>query len=355
MAESTVIFGPMSQVGWARASATVHLGKLFGREGAEWPPAGGQYHPPHLLPPPGLQGLKHGAVFAVDGQDSWRFFAVPARVTSGPPTTRLSLLAKATVLPASKAAQVPRRPALPTMAETTMSTSGVGGQPGDSLGPDEQFDAGRQCRPILPAGRRRVGHHDLARAGQPGPAAAAGRCCCGPKAPPPAVVPPEAAITSSVLRPMLPVEPNTATLVTRSVTAMGSPECNPHTPCAGPPAHGVWRARACPRHCSAHGVCGLQGPADCKGVIVGAVPRHGNPVAGGRYSALAITNSPLKMPFSPRNWAAIFCSSVRRTAQHDHLQAEIVRQMGVQRRNHQVVVVVLHFIRWSRSCGRWWS
>ena len=44
-------------------------------------------------------------------------------VTSGPPTTSVSLLARATVLPASRAAQVPCSPAAPTTADTTTSTS----------------------------------------------------------------------------------------------------------------------------------------------------------------------------------------------------------------------------------------
>ena len=48
----------------------------------------------------------------------------PDRMTSGPAMTSVSLFATATVLPASRAAQVPARPAAPTMAETTMSMSG---------------------------------------------------------------------------------------------------------------------------------------------------------------------------------------------------------------------------------------
>jgi hypothetical protein len=45
-------------------------------------------------------------------------------VTNGPATTNVSLLAMATRLPASTAAQVLRNPAAPTMAATTISTSG---------------------------------------------------------------------------------------------------------------------------------------------------------------------------------------------------------------------------------------
>src|SRR5262245_39526450 len=45
-------------------------------------------------------------------------------ITSSPATTSVSLLARATVLPASRAAHVHRIPAAPTTAETTTSTSG---------------------------------------------------------------------------------------------------------------------------------------------------------------------------------------------------------------------------------------
>ena len=40
VAESTVIFGPIFQVGWARASLTV-TSAVVGRKRAKWPPAGG--------------------------------------------------------------------------------------------------------------------------------------------------------------------------------------------------------------------------------------------------------------------------------------------------------------------------
>jgi len=45
-------------------------------------------------------------------------------ITRGPAATRVSLLAKATVLPASMAARVGSRPTAPTMADSTRSASG---------------------------------------------------------------------------------------------------------------------------------------------------------------------------------------------------------------------------------------
>ena len=49
-----------------------------------------------------------------------RFFAAAA-ITISPPTTRVSLFAKAIVLPASIAASVGRKPLNPTSATSTMS------------------------------------------------------------------------------------------------------------------------------------------------------------------------------------------------------------------------------------------
>ena len=79
VAESTVIFGPIAQVGWARASATVTWASCSARERAKRPAAGRKHHPPHLLPAARLQRLEHGAVFAVDRQDCGVLAAVPAR------------------------------------------------------------------------------------------------------------------------------------------------------------------------------------------------------------------------------------------------------------------------------------
>ena len=87
--------------------------------------------------------LKDGAVFAIDGQQS---SAAPGGEVGdeAPARTSVSLLATATVLPASSAAQVPASPAAPTMALTTMSTSGCRNHLGDAVGAVQQTATGRQ-------------------------------------------------------------------------------------------------------------------------------------------------------------------------------------------------------------------
>ena len=115
---------------------------------AKRPAAGRQHDPPHLVAPPRLHRLEHGAVLAIDRQD-----AGPGRagqsMTSGPAMTSVSLLAKATRLPASSAAQVLRSPALPTIAATTMSTSGTLATVRAASGPIEQFGTRGQARPVV--------------------------------------------------------------------------------------------------------------------------------------------------------------------------------------------------------------
>ena len=94
--------------------------------------------------------------------ESWRSrLARPARITSGPAMTSVSLLARATVLPASSAAQVPASPALPTIAATTISTSGELHDLLASLRADEQLrvSCGKR-RPIELARPPAVGGHD---------------------------------------------------------------------------------------------------------------------------------------------------------------------------------------------------
>ncbi len=68
VAESMVIFGPMSQVGWASASSTVTCRSCSERPGAERPAAGGEHHAGDLFAPAALHRLEQGAVFAIDRQ-----------------------------------------------------------------------------------------------------------------------------------------------------------------------------------------------------------------------------------------------------------------------------------------------
>ena len=78
--------------------------------------------------------------------------------------TSVSLFARATVLPASSAAQVPVRPALPTIAATTTSTSGKLHNPLDRFGGRPATPSPRQARTnrmlgggVLDRWRRRSG------------------------------------------------------------------------------------------------------------------------------------------------------------------------------------------------------
>ena len=124
VAESTVIFGPIRQVGWAGP-----LRRLRRRNCVSFRPRNG---PP--LPVSTTRSTAGGDSRRSPGR--WRCARCPpggvgparrfARsMTSCPATTSVSLFASATVLPASRAAQVYSSPAAPTMAETTTSTSGA--------------------------------------------------------------------------------------------------------------------------------------------------------------------------------------------------------------------------------------
>ena len=67
--ESTVIFGPMLQVGWASASSTVTCGELVAGAAPERTAARGEHDPGEVRPAirlTGTQALVHGAVLGVD-------------------------------------------------------------------------------------------------------------------------------------------------------------------------------------------------------------------------------------------------------------------------------------------------
>ncbi len=123
VAESIVILGPMVQVGWRRASAIVTCLSCS----AVWLRNG----PPLAVSTTRCTSSRRPACIAWNTalcSLSTGMIRAPRRwassVTKGPATTMVSLFARATVLPASTAAQVPRRPALPTIAATTVSISG---------------------------------------------------------------------------------------------------------------------------------------------------------------------------------------------------------------------------------------
>ena len=136
-----LIFLPISQVGWANASAGLASAIRSDDQSRNGPPEAVKIN---------LRGL--GACWAIGwlaeessresavvlaqfprhwkiaecslstGSNSLPLLAIISR-TSGPATTMVSLFAKATRLPALIAAKVLSRPALPTIAATTTSTS----------------------------------------------------------------------------------------------------------------------------------------------------------------------------------------------------------------------------------------
>ena len=97
------------------------------------------------------------------------------------------------------------------MAASTTSTSGRRGDLFEPVLADQQLRALRQAGQSKCVGGRVVGGDHPARPELVRLASPADRAADGPTGPRPASRPSLAAITSSVLRPMLPVEPSTAT------------------------------------------------------------------------------------------------------------------------------------------------
>ena len=142
VAESIEIFGPICQVGCRSASLGGDVGQLAPGLPRNGPARGGEDHPPDLLGLPAGRAWKIAECSLSTGR-----IVAPRRrarsMTSGPATTRVSLFASATILPASSAAQVPRSPAAPTIAP------GPGRSPGRDH-PDQPVRAGEdldaRCR-----------------------------------------------------------------------------------------------------------------------------------------------------------------------------------------------------------------
>ena len=143
-------------------------------------------------------------------------------MTNGPAITSVSLFARATVLPAAKAAHVLRSPALPTIAATTTSTAASVANCSSASGPAiQRVSAGSSDQSASAAavasatasvrGRRRWACSSKSWQFVEAAKATAFRA------------PPEAAMISTVLRPMLPVDPSTATFVGRLVMERGKP------------------------------------------------------------------------------------------------------------------------------------
>ena len=112
VAESIVIFGPICQVGCLRASSGVTSSSCLRVRPRNGPPEDVRITRRTSRAAPALSAWKIAECSLSTGR-----ICVPrdraSSMTSGPATTSVSLLARATVLPASSAAQVPRRPTAP--------------------------------------------------------------------------------------------------------------------------------------------------------------------------------------------------------------------------------------------------
>ena len=102
--ESTVIFGPIDQVGWASASSIGDVGQLGLRPPAERPAARGEHDAAHpvarlAVGVLGAQALVDGAVLAVDRHQLAAPGCARTRRTTGPAAISDSLLASARRVP----------------------------------------------------------------------------------------------------------------------------------------------------------------------------------------------------------------------------------------------------------------
>ena len=113
--ESTVIFGPMLQVGWARASSTVTSASSSRGAAPERAAAGGEHDAGHLAVG-GHRRRRHWwtAQCSLSTGTSSAPGVARSGCTTGPAAIRLSLLASARRLPARSVARVTGRPAKPT-------------------------------------------------------------------------------------------------------------------------------------------------------------------------------------------------------------------------------------------------
>ena len=123
VAESIVILRPMDQLGWQRAASGVTASSSLLGLLKKGPPGGRKEHPFESFPVVSLQGLKNSAVFAVHGEN-FDILAGCSVYYDLPAATRVSLFASAIFFPASIAERVGKRPAAPTIADTSISASG---------------------------------------------------------------------------------------------------------------------------------------------------------------------------------------------------------------------------------------
>ena len=143
VAELIVMTGPMAQVGWSRACPGVTVSssaRLLPRKG---PPLAvtmsrrtSSVRPPRRHWARALCSLSTGTIWP----------GPAAALTSGPPTIRDSLLARARVLPASSAARVGRSPIEPVIPLRTTSAP-LAARSVLASGPDADV----RCEPVTPS------------------------------------------------------------------------------------------------------------------------------------------------------------------------------------------------------------
>jgi len=127
VAESTEILRPMAQLGWAQASSGVTAASVSGARRKNGPPepVSRMRSTPSPASPFGRAGGRHWKM-ALCSLSMGSSVAPPARaaaITRPPAMTRASLLASRMRLPARAAASVEVSPAAPTMAAMTASTA----------------------------------------------------------------------------------------------------------------------------------------------------------------------------------------------------------------------------------------
>ena len=172
--ESTVIFGPIDQVGWASASSTVTAASSARVRPRNGPPLAVSTKPGHrrARSPLAAQALVDGAVLGVDRDDLGPGGAGGPAAPPGAPAMSDSLLASASRRPASRAASVTASPAKPTTPLT--ATSATAAMRGQRLGAGHDLDArGQEPGPARRRGPRR--RWPRRRGGDVGPGRPAGR------------------------------------------------------------------------------------------------------------------------------------------------------------------------------------
>ncbi len=150
VAESMVIFPPMFQVGWARASSTVTRSSsslVLSRKG---PPEAVRITLCKSRSPTPCRHWKMALCSLSTGR-SRTLCSLTASITTLPAATSVSLFAKATSFPALMAAKVGRMPAAPTTAFNTRSTPSIAAISSMALGPVKILRPGSSRLWSLPA------------------------------------------------------------------------------------------------------------------------------------------------------------------------------------------------------------